>query len=616
MASTFDPPAGTAIAANVLPPSARWRAWVPRAAVTVLFAAIALALTTAVVDIDFWWHLASGRWMWEHRAILRQDPFAITLALGEVHGRSEFVLQQFWLSQLIFHAVHALAGLRGIIVLRAAVLTTMFALVYRRLRGLGAPVPVAAVLVGAVAHVFIVDLEYVADRPQIWSSLLLVVLLEALDRTWRGERLAAWGLPPLMVVWANLHGGFIVGDGVAGLYALARIRSIRSNPWPFAFVAVAILASGLNPGGFEAAFQALGTSAEAQSSYWRSIVEWQSLLDHSTAAGVVRRMPVLAALAVLALAGALVHLARPRAIRPERIALAVLATLVGIRAIRFVPFFAVVAAETAALGLGQLVTRAADTSARAPRWAARAASVTAVLAVASYFAALGWRSTALASDRPYDTSLEPAVRFMKENGLHGPLFNDCNDGGFLLNALSPDVQVFIDGRVLSIRAYDLYRLAVDSPEAAGPFLPGRPAYRDVLSLAKANLVLLPGADRVSGTLIRLTEVLLRDPEWAVVYADARVILFARRFGEFAAFAQAHALPASAGYANILSMALNAARRAPHARMMPNWKLPAAVALARGGNNAEALPLLLQYIDAIPHDPLALSLRAELAGGTR
>ncbi len=602
-------------AVDVLPTNAPRFAWASPFAVALLLAAIALALTTAVVDSDFWWHLASGRWIWEHRALPEHDPFGIALKLGDAPGRRDFVLRAFWLGQVIFHAVHALAGLHGIIVLRAAILTTMFAIVYWRLRGFGAPPPLAAALVGAVAHVFIVDLAYVGDRPQLWTSLLLVVLLEVLDRVWRGERIAAWGFPALMIVWANLHAGFVIGDGVAGLYALARIRSIRSNARPFAFVAAAILASGLNPCGFEAVAQALGTSVDAQSLYWRTITEWQSLFDHSSAAGIARQLPVLVALSAFALAGALVHVARPRAIRPERIALAVLATVIGVRAIRFVPFFAVVAAETAALGLAPLASRAAKATARAPRWVIRASSVVAVLAVASHFGVLGWRSTALPSPRPFDTSLEPAVRFMKNNGLHGALFNEHDDGGFLLNGLAPDVRVFIDGRDLSIRVFDLYRLAVDSPEAPGPFGTGRPAYKEVLALAKANLVLLPGADRSSGTLIRLTEVLLRDPEWSVVYADDRVVLFVRGSGEFSAFAWTHALPASVAYENMLSIAVAAARQqGGHAHMMPNWKLPAAVALARSGREPQALPLVLQYLEAIPDDPVALALRAEIGGG--
>jgi hypothetical protein len=605
---------GGALAPNAAPALA----WAPRAAAVLLLAAIALALTTAVVDPDFWWHLASGRWIWENHALPARDPFGTGLDFGEGPGRAAFVLRQFWLAQLLFHGVHALAGPHGIVLLRTAILGAMFALAYRRLRGLGAPVALAAALTGLVAQVVIVEVAYVADRPQLFTSLFLVVLLEALDRSWRGDRRAQWALPALMALWANLHGGFVVGAGVAAVYALARLPSIREGKRPFVFVAAAVLAGGLNPSGFEAAFQAFGTSVAEQSPYWRQIVEWQSLFDHATAAGIARRLPALAALAGLGLAGAIAHAARPRAMRAERLALALLATAMGVRAIRFVPFFAVVAAETVALGLGPLAARAAHgVRTRWPRqWAAASSAVAAVavLAVAGHFALLGWRTTALAEERPYDASLEPAVHFIRANGLRGVLFGDHDDGGFLVNALAPTVRPFIDGRALSIRAFDLYRQAVDAPQTASPFAPGIPAYRALLAVSDAELVLLPGADPVSGTLVRMTEVLLRDPDWAVVYADARVVLFARRRGTLAGFAQERKLPPSAGYENMLALAARASRGPGHARMMPGWMLSAAVALARTGRAAQAVGLLARYQRAVPNDPFAVALGIEIARG--
>ncbi|HET8538409.1 MAG TPA: hypothetical protein VFL83_00925 [Anaeromyxobacter sp.] len=592
---------------------ARAAAWLPALPAVALLGAIALALTTAVVDHDFWWHLASGRWMWEHGGLLDRDPFGAALDFGEGTRRVDFVLKQFWLAQLLFHGVVSAAGLHGVIVLRALVLGAMFALAWRRLRRLGAPAPLAALLLGAAAHVIVVEVAYVADRPQLFTSLGLVALLELLDRAFEGRRWARWALPALMVAWANLHAGFIVGAGVAAVHALARLRSVREQPRAFLAVGAALLAGGLNPCGFEAAFQAFGTSAGSQSPYWREIVEWQSLLDHASLAGIARRLPALAALSVAGAAGLALHLARPRAIRPERVAIALVAAAMGARAIRFIPFFAIVAAEVAALGIGPWAGRLAAPAVARFRRAAAAASAAAVLAVAAHFALMGARTTALGDEAPYDASLEPVARFVRSSGLRGTVFNDHNDGGFLDHAIAPDVRVFIDGRALSIRAYELYRQAVDAPEMPAPFAPGIPMYRALLALAGADLVLLPGADPASGTLVRMTEVLLRDPEWAVVFADERIVLFARRAGPLGAFAAARARPAAAGYENMLAMATRAARGG-HGHGMSAWKLPAAVALVRMGNAAAGGPLLLEYARTHPRDPLVARLQLELRRG--
>jgi hypothetical protein len=584
----------------------------PLVAGVVLLLAIGFALTTAVNDPDFWWHLASGRWMWEHRQLLDHDPFGPGLDFGEGTVRRDFVLQQFWLAQLIFHAVNLVAGLKGIIVLRALVLGAMFALAWRRLRAFGAPAPLAALLLGLTAQVVIVEIAYVADRPQLYTSLGLVVLLELLDRAFEGKRWAQWALPVLFVLWANLHAGFVVGAGVAGLYALARSRFARVAPRPFVFVGAAIVASGLNPCGYQAALQAFGTSSAEASPYWREIVEWQSIFDHATLAGIARRLPALSWLGIAGGVGLLLHLVRIRAVSWERVAVALLATAMGVRAIRFIPFFAVVAAETAALGIAPWVTRLTGPLVARLRRPAAIASALAVLPVAGWFAVLGASTTALGADRPWDASLDPAVRAIRSARLQGVLFNDHNDGGYLVNALAPDVKVFIDGRALSIRAYDLYRLAVDDPEAPAPFAAGVPVYKALLSLAGAEMVLLPGADPTSGTLVRMSEALLRDPDWAVVFADARAILFVHRKGPLGRFASARALPPGAGYENLLALASRAARSSGHAHGMSAWKLTAAVALARTGRGAAARALLEEYARTAPRDPLVHRLQLELA----
>lgn len=591
--------------------SDRVLALAPRVAGLLLLAAIGCALTTAVTDPDFWWHLASGRWMWEHRQLLDHDPFGVALDFGEGSERRDFVLRQFWLAQLLFHAVHRLGGLHGIILLRALVLAGMFALAWRRLRTLGAPAPLAALLLGAVAQVVIVEIAYVADRPQIFTSLGLVAVLELLDRAFEGRRWAQWALPATFVIWANLHAGFVVGAGVAAIYALARIRSVRASPRPFAFVGAALLASGLNPCGFEAAWQALGTSAASASPYWREIVEWQSILDHATLGGISRRLPALFWLGVTGGVGALAYLARLRSVRIERVAVAAVAVAMGARAIRFIPFFAIVAAEVAALGLGPWAARLAGlVPARARRFAGVAGSLV-VLAVAVPFAQRGAQTSALPAAKPYDESLDAAIGFIRANQLHGVLFNDHNDGGFLLHALAPEVRTFIDGRALSIKGFELYREAVDSPEQPASFAPGIPLYRAALRVAGAEMVLLPGADPISGTLLRLTEVLLRDPEWSVVFADRRVILFVRRTGPLGGFAATHALPPAAGYENMLALAAGASRGSAHGHGSQAWKLTAAIALARTGRAEAATPLLVDYARMAPGDPLVARLRAEL-----
>ena len=59
-------------------------------------------------------------------------------------------------------------------------------------------------------------------RPQTFSLLLFALLLTTLRRIEDGRVSLGWWLPPLIMVWANLHGGWLVGIGVLGVWTAIR----------------------------------------------------------------------------------------------------------------------------------------------------------------------------------------------------------------------------------------------------------------------------------------------------------------------------------------------------------------------------------------------------------
>jgi hypothetical protein len=60
-------------------------------------------------------------------------------------------------------------------------------------------------------------------RPQLFSIVLFAVLLVTITRADRGQPRGLLMVPPLMALWANLHGGWIVGLGVLGAWTAARV---------------------------------------------------------------------------------------------------------------------------------------------------------------------------------------------------------------------------------------------------------------------------------------------------------------------------------------------------------------------------------------------------------
>ncbi len=202
--------------------------------------------STEIADPDFWWHLKTGQFVVEHRALPVPDPFAFTTARARDAYPAEGVTRYFnltheWLAQAVLYAVYRTGGFAGVVLWRAAMLAAFCALAgwlaYRRsgghYRGLLAAFAAASVAVG-----------FAADRPFLFTFLFLAVTLAILEtRRWY------WLLPLLFVVWANSHGGFFLGWIVLAVYSLEGWLQRRDRRL-LIVAAVSVLASGLNPNGF------------------------------------------------------------------------------------------------------------------------------------------------------------------------------------------------------------------------------------------------------------------------------------------------------------------------------------------------------------------------------
>ena len=597
--------------------------WLQRAGVVLLFAALFFNLTVPIFDPDFWWHLASGKWMWQHGALITGDPFTIDSPFKEPSLSGSFVLRQYWLSQLIFYGAYAAAGYQGIILLGAAVFTLMFFFVYRLMREAGGNRVLSLLFLYAVVMVVVAEFGYIGTKPQMWSSLFALVIVWLLERLKRDVRWAFWAVPGLMLFWANLHGGFILGDAIIVIYLAGALISRTLTRRLLLVCLAAVLVSGLNPNGFSALVSAplLGQlltlmhipGLEQMKVQTEAISETRSIFQHASMAGIIRQLPFFAGLMGVSLAGFLLNFRRLRLMRPEFLLLFLLVFVMGLRSIRFIVFFATIAPAITVANLRLFREGSGALRLTIPRPVTATLTLLVMGVMGGRFAVNGLATTALGSDRLFASEFEKGADFIVKNRLAGNMFNDYNAGGYLIWRLAPEVKVFIDGRVLYGEVFSIFRSVVDNPFEPVPRFSNRPNYDVALDFFKIDLVFIPGCDRVSGTLIKLAPALLDDPAWALVYDDENVLIFMRDSPRNHSFIQAHARPKSSAYRNIYSIAQSASASG-HAAMMPNWKLSMAVAYAGIDNRAEALRWLAEYRSAAPDDKYAAELQRKLATG--
>ena len=183
---------------------------------------------------DIWGHVLYGHWILDHQALPTQDPF-LPLAEGMP------VVDTAWLAQVIFGAVDRWAGPEGISILFALTTLATQLLMFRtfllQTGRLGQAMACLAVmgLLGGTRHAIV--------RPEVFGVLCFATLWWLIVRSDRASRsksapseagssAALWlGVPLLFMLWANLHGSFMIGLIVLGCYAAGRAVEVAGRTW-------------------------------------------------------------------------------------------------------------------------------------------------------------------------------------------------------------------------------------------------------------------------------------------------------------------------------------------------------------------------------------------------
>ena len=444
---------------------------------TVLAALVGtLAATFAANDPDLFWHLASGAWMLDHGRILDRDVFSTTMT-----GTPYQVGQ--WLGEVVFAALHRAGGwlaidlLRGTLVGIATFFTARIVLRFQAHPGWAIAPIVATVLISKFLW---------GDRPQLFSLALFPACLDTLLAARFGAPRRIWLLVPLFFVWANLHGAFVAGIALLGVFVIeAWIARIPERRVLTAGAALAALASLATPSGL-AAFSFAASYARSAS----AVVE-ERPADLLSPAGLVFCALLLGALLGILVARRDDVTARTRS--PVLWAgLVGPFTILGLAHQRLLPYAAMILAPLVAAALPLALRRAAASAPLVPR---RIAAVVLVplLGVAAAIAVV-------AGPRVPDLTAYPAGATSALRERPGPILNEYDWGGYLIFAV-PEQPTFVDGRGAALYPPRL----IDEFETAVGLHPG---YRRVLEAHEIRLVLL----RPDRALI----VALREDGWPVV----------------------------------------------------------------------------------------------------
>jgi hypothetical protein len=215
-----------------------------------MLAALAMFTLTAFAtgvlnDGDTYWHITAGQWMLQHHAVLRTDPFSYTAAGAPWHT-------QEWLSEILLALGYGAGGWNGVLLLSAlAAASAAGIFAFHLARKLTSTTLLLTIVIGLACMA-----PSLLARPHLLALPMLALWTAGLVMAREQQRAPSWWLLPVMTLWANLHGGFMLGLALAGALALEAIfeakdrRMEQLRAW-LLFGVAATAAAALTPHGID-----------------------------------------------------------------------------------------------------------------------------------------------------------------------------------------------------------------------------------------------------------------------------------------------------------------------------------------------------------------------------
>lgn len=501
--------------------------------VLVLANALAVGLRT-VSDSDTGWHLATGRYIWQHRIIPKTDVLSYT------SPDMPWVYPP--LGAVVLYLIYSVAGYAGLSWFSAAACLGIATYLIRRRDTASAVLTLLAL--PSIAY-------RTAPRADLFTTVFFAILLGEVWEFHCGSRSRLWLLPVLMLLWVNFHPGFVAGlAAIAGYLLLdgselllpshrekAAARLQKAFPW----LGAACVVTLLNPFGLKIYPAALNLSgmSTSQSDLLNSSVyiqefqglriSWQIFFQLFDFRHLENGNAWLLVISLLLCILAIVYREFAAALI---IAVAFYACLLHVR------FLAMFAITIVTLG-STLITRAVSTSdspAEVPSSPKRlwrppfaltvafiiAVSLVACVHIADYVS----NHSYVVFGAPFRFGAgqsswfpERAAAFIAREKLPRNIFEPFAAGGFAAFRLGPAYPNFVDGRAdhlnppLFLEEQKLMHSEPDSPQ-----------WRDAIDRWEINVLLVPTAgSRAFGGLDLMA--FCNSPAWRTVYMDEVSLVF-------------------------------------------------------------------------------------------
>jgi len=388
-------------------------------------------------DPDLWGHIQFGKDLWHAGHFIRQDPYSFT-----AHGNPW--INHEWLSELIFYGIYRYFGDAGLLFGKLGIGVCIVTLLTRLCRYRKRMPMVYAIVM--ILSISVISPGFMI-RPQVFSFLLFTLFFYFFYLYFEQGKNYLFLLPGLMIVWVNLHGGFLIGWAFMAVIVLWKtLARLFDHPTDDRLGAIWIwfllssLATLANPYGYKLLYFLFHSL-----SMLRDISEWTPLPLWD------RSMLGLKILIILFIGCILKYFSKSKGWENVGIVITLFASL---RHQRHMPFFGIIVAPYVIFGLSTFIL---DLQ--------RKFSKLVLTDISRYIFAiffcfqisyLIYQGVGRYIDTGFRIVVDPqtypvqAVQFIKINNMKGNLLVPFEWGEYAIWKLYPDCKVSIDGRFRTV----------------------------------------------------------------------------------------------------------------------------------------------------------------------
>jgi hypothetical protein len=412
----------------------------------------------APANYDIWWHLKTGEYIIQTHSIPHQDIFSYT---------AESVWTPYsWLAEIIYYLGVSFLGFNFLIFLRAVLLIATFgitAFVLYRWKYNFVLTIILSLLFSFLA------LSLWSDRPYLFSAFFLTIFFLTLLQWERTKSKIIWILPPLTLLWVNIHINFAYGLALVIYFTVfdflsivfGKITAKKKLNWAdiknslplFVVTVISILATFLNPFGLRLYSQVF-RMANIPISY--SLLKELASPDFHLLFGKVFFAAIIFTAIILALS--------PK--KPDLRSVLIFIVILGLslyssRNIIFLSVLWLPIVTESATGLADELSKKikrANTQQIKNNLSVRSPSIrrTVIINFFAWFAVLflivllAYKILTTEALREYEKEKIFPVRAVeylcKHPEINGNMFNDYSWGGYIIYKTYPERKVFIDNR--------------------------------------------------------------------------------------------------------------------------------------------------------------------------